>query len=86
MSEDRTPMWCDSCRGSDTDPRHHVMMEDGTIQTRHMDCCRSEGCLDQSCDSILTESGERRGDDLLRWIHKNTQSAKTPVVLKKRKK
>ena len=67
---ERTTMWCDVCRGSDTDPRHHVIMEDGTIQTRHMDCCRDEGCHDQSCDAILEASGEARKQELLAWIEK----------------
>jgi len=70
MSEEtRTLMWCDVCRQADTDPRHHIMLADGTVQTLHMDCCRDSGkCHDGSCDEILTASGEKRGAELLAHI------------------
>jgi hypothetical protein len=36
-----------------------------------MDCCRDSGCVDLSCDQILSESDEKRGDELLGWIQVN---------------
>jgi hypothetical protein len=70
-TETRSAMWCDVCRQGDTDPRHHILQADGTVQTRHMDCCRDSGCHDQSCDSILSDSEEKRGIELLGWIKEN---------------
>jgi hypothetical protein len=71
MSEDRIQMWCDVCRQADTDPRHLVCMADGTVQARHLECCRDSGCVDQSCHAILTDSEEKRGAELLGWIKEN---------------
>lgn len=78
---ERVIMWCDTCRGSDTDPRHHVMQADGTVQTRHMDCCRDQGCVDKSCDSVLEESSEARGDKLLAWCEARSPFNHEPVLL-----
>lgn len=87
MSEERTPMWCEECRQSDTDPRHHVLQADGSIQTLHMDCCRDSGnCIDGHCHRILTASGEKRGVELLAHIQENSPAPAKPVVLKKRGK
>lgn len=71
VNETRVQMWCDVCRQADAHPRHHVANADGTLQTRHMDCCRDSGCVDLSCDQILSESDEKRGDELLGWIQVN---------------
>lgn len=64
----RVQMWCDVCRQADTHPRHQVLTAGGTLQTRHMDCCRDSGCVDFSCDQILSGSGEKRGDELVEFI------------------
>ena len=67
--ETRVQMWCDVCRQADDHPRHQVLEADGTVTTRHMDCCRDTGCPDIStCHRILSESGEKRGYDLLAHI------------------
>lgn len=71
MEETRTMMWCEACRQADTDPRHHVLTAEGKLVTQHMDCCRDAGCPDNSCDAILSESGEKRGVELLAWIKEN---------------
>lgn len=72
MSNDRILMWCQECRQSDTDPRHHILQADGSVQSLHMDCCRdSDRCVDGHCDRILTASGEARGDELLAHIREN---------------
>jgi hypothetical protein len=73
MSEEvRTTMWCSACRQSDTDPRHHILQADGSLQTLHMDCCRDTGsCVDGHCARILAASEERRSTDLLNWIKEN---------------
>lgn len=69
MSDTRIPMPCHGCLRSDTDPRHHVLQADGSVQTMHMDCCRESGnCVDDHCHRILTASGEKRGDELLQHI------------------
>jgi hypothetical protein len=69
--ETRVQMWCDVCRQGDDHPRHHILQADGTVQTRHMDCCRDTGCTDATCSQILTNSGEKRGYELLSWIKEN---------------
>ena len=86
MSE-RIPMWCVECRQSDTDPRHHILGADGTVQSRHMDCCRdSESCPSGHCHEILTASGEKRYDELVSWIQENPPGPDgKSVVLKKGK-
>jgi hypothetical protein len=56
------------------------MQADGTVQTRHMDCCRDQGCCDKSCDSILEASGEARKEELLTWIE-NKMPFNKPVLL-----
>lgn len=68
----RTQMWCDACRQGDDHPRHHILQADGTVQTRHMDCCREAGdCADGSCDRLLTASGEKRYHELTAWLKEN---------------
>ena len=38
---------------------------DRTLQLRHMDCCRSVGCPDGTCDLIAaTGAGDLRGEEL----------------------
>lgn len=69
--ETRTQMWCDVCRQGDDHPRHHVLLADGSVQTRHMDCCRDNGCVSGHCAEILAASGEKRGYDLLAHIKEN---------------
>lgn len=70
--ENRTMMWCDDCRQGDDHPRHHIMQADGSVQTRHMDCCRdSGGCVDGSCHQLLTASEEKRGYELVAWLKEN---------------
>lgn len=79
---DRIPMWCEACRQSDTDPRHHVLQADGSVQTMHMDCCRASGnCVDGHCHRILTASGEKRKTELLKYIVKNPPAANALVIL-----
>lgn len=57
--------WCSECRTADTAPRHQILTADGTLETRHMDCCRDAGtCIDQSCHVILDHAGDKRNDDL----------------------
>lgn len=85
-NETRTPMWCVECRQSDTDPRHHVLQADGSVESRHMDCCReTDNCVDGHCHRILTASGEKRKAALLTWISENPPPPAKPVVLKKGK-
>ena len=80
--EARITMRCDSCFQLDTDPRHHVLQEDGSVQTMHMDCCRDSGsCVDDHCHRILTASGEKRGDELLLHILLNGKPQTEPVTL-----
>lgn len=67
MEEQRTPMWCDVCRQADVHPRHHVA-SNGEVISRHMDCCRDSGCPSGHCATILADSGEKRGLELLAWI------------------
>lgn len=39
---------------------------DGSAEDRHMDCCRSVGCFDGTCDQVAALNGDRQvGDDLL---------------------
>jgi hypothetical protein len=68
LSAERVTQWCDVCRQADTDPRHHVATAEGTVITRHMDCCRNSGCPDLSCDRILQESGQAHGSALIAHI------------------
>lgn len=71
MSADaeRVPMWCIECRTADTAPRHHILTADGTLEVRHMDCCRTSGsCPDGSCAIVLTHSGEKRDEELQEHI------------------
>ena len=86
MSEEtRHPMWCDSCRQSDTDPRHHVLQADGSVQTMHMDCCReTDSCIDNHCHKLLTASGEKRKAALLKWIKENPVPTSTGAVILKK--
>lgn len=70
--ETRVQMWCDVCRQADDHPRHQVLEADGTVTTRHMDCCRDGGsCPDGHCARILAASGEKRGYELLAHIKEN---------------
>lgn len=69
--DERVQMWCSACRQADTAPRHHVLAADGSLVSKHMDCCRDSGCPDASCDAILRDSGEKRDDGLLAWIREN---------------
>jgi uncharacterized protein YuzB (UPF0349 family) len=73
MSEDaRIKMWCSACRQADTDPRHHILQADGSLQIMHMDCCRDSGsCADGSCNLVLTASGEKRSTALIEYIEEN---------------
>jgi hypothetical protein len=77
--ETRTEMGCDVCNVKDADPHHHVLQADGTLQTRHMDCCRDNGCTDLSCDRILNMSGEKRKTALLKWIKSNAETVHAHV-------
>jgi hypothetical protein len=81
-TETRNPMWCDVCRQGDTDPRHHVLMADGSVQTRHMDCCRDNGCHDSSCGKILEMSGDKRKTELLQFLHENGAAVHAEVSTK----
>ena len=78
----RMTMPCHGCGNSDTDPRHHILQADGSVQTMHMDCCRDSGsCIDDHCDRILTASEEARGDALLQHIILNEKQIE-PVILR----
>lgn len=70
-NDTRVQMWCDVCRQADDHPRHQILEADGTVTTRHMDCCRDNGCVSGHCHEILSGSGEKRGHDLLAWIREN---------------
>lgn len=62
-------MWCSECRQADTAPRHHIMTAEGTLLTRHMDCCRDSGtCADGSCAGILEKAGGKKNDALAEFI------------------
>lgn len=44
-------------------------INDTTLQLRHMDCCRSAGCPDRSCDAIAdTGARDLRGPALLKHL------------------
>lgn len=56
------------CRQADDHPRHHAVLANGTVQTRHLDCCAAAGCPDGSCNVIIDHAGDKRGGDLLAHI------------------
>ncbi len=66
---DRPRRFCDVCTNADDHPRHGHVLPDGTLQTRHFDCCRAAGCPDGTCDA-WADSGaaDLRGADLLAHI------------------
>jgi hypothetical protein len=35
---------------------------------RHIDCCRAAGCPDSTCNLVLADAGNVRGDDLVSYI------------------
>jgi hypothetical protein len=73
-NQERPVRDCDVCGISDTDPRHVVGLDDGGTQTRHMDCCRDEGCPDGTCDEATAGAEELRGDALVEHL---TQTARS---------
>lgn len=38
---------------------------------RHLDCCRSVGCPDGTCNLVLADAGNAQGDDLVAYITTN---------------
>lgn len=65
MEEARPVRSCDVCGIEDTDPRHVANLDDGTIVTRHMDCCKTVGCPDGSCEVVTAGVEDLRGDELV---------------------
>jgi len=62
---------CDPCAtvnpeaAWDDHPRHLHVLGDGTVQSRHMDCCAAAGCPDGTCPEIVAASGGAKGADLV---------------------
>ena len=68
MAQERTVRDCDICGQEDTDPRHVVAMDDGSMQTRHMQCCRDAGCPDGTCDELMAGAGDVTGQELIDYL------------------
>jgi hypothetical protein len=66
--DERPVRGCDVCGLEDADPRHVVGMDDGTDQTRHLQCCAQVGCPDGSCDTLMAEAGDISGDELIDFL------------------
>lgn len=59
---------CHVCRQTDDHPRHVIDIP-GLNETRHLDCCRSAGCPDGSCDALAAAGGTHlRGDELRAFL------------------
>jgi hypothetical protein len=69
-TEQRIVKFCPVCRKADTDPRHVILTPDGIVE-KHIDCCDSTGCPDESCGTVLESAGEKRGAELLAHIKRN---------------
>jgi hypothetical protein len=68
MAEERPERICDVCGLTDTDPRHVVGMDDGSTQTRHLQCCVTAGCPDGTCDTFMAEAGDVTGTELIDFL------------------
>ena len=60
--------FCPTCQQADDHPRH--VIEDGghPAVAKHMDCCRTDGCPDGTCDVVTAGAEGLRGADLLAHI------------------
>lgn len=52
---------------------------DTTIQLRHMDCCRTVGCFDGTCNIVTAGAEDLRGMDLVEHIQA-TQTGETVYI------
>jgi hypothetical protein len=66
---------CGTCGQVDDHPKHRVF-ENGTWAVRHMDCCSSVGCTDNSCGVILQKAAGARGPDLIRFLTQQNKEDK----------
>lgn len=47
-----------------------AQMQDTSTIMRHMDCCRSVGCPDRTCDEVTKGAEDKRGDALVKHLTK----------------
>jgi hypothetical protein len=71
--EHRVDQICHACGKWDKAPRHHHLAPDPVTggfvdRSMHIDCCSAAGCPDGTCDSILTEAGDKRNDALVAYV------------------
>jgi hypothetical protein len=66
--EDRVDQYCDSCKAYDKHPRHIHGNNDGSVTSKHMDCCLADGCPDRSCADILGASRRAHGEGLIAFL------------------
>lgn len=59
---------CDSCGLRDDHPRHVHLGNDGSVTTRHFDCCHNAGCPGRTCTEALRLSGRARGHELRAFL------------------
>lgn len=43
-------------------------VRDDSLVMKHMDCCAEDGCPDGTCDALLGDAGDKRGDDLVAFL------------------
>lgn len=43
---------------------------DGSIVTKHMDCCEADGCPDGSCTEVRKGAEDKKGADLVKHLTK----------------
>ena len=70
MADARPVRSCSLCGQQDDHPRHVIAAPDGSVDDRHMDCCRSAGCPDGSCGEVTKGAEDLRGDDLVKHLTK----------------
>lgn len=69
IGDGRPRRFCDICTQADDHPRHVVVLEDGSTQTRHLDCCADSGCPDGSCVQVREGAEDLRGAALLEHLN-----------------
>ena len=70
MHPDEIPRWCDTCRVFDLHPRHIRIdqLDPLLVTSKHMDCCRNDGCWNGHCDAVMRDSGGAHGTALHEWL------------------
>lgn len=48
----------------------YAQITDDTVTYKHMDCCRTDGCPDGTCDAVTAGAEDKRGDDLVKHLTK----------------